>query len=135
MNESFFASIHCQSRKKCHICRSMTVPGVEFRLLLAGDESLWDCPFGVTAETITPLTISIPTPIPRKHWPDWAKALADDAHDDDRGVGDTVERRIGPAASMAFKSWYKAIFGAECKCERRKAEWNALYPYTAAQPS
>lgn len=70
-----------------------------------------------------------PKPIPRSEWPIWAKGLALMAVSYDAGIGDTVARLIGDANSERFKTWYKNIFGGECGCAARRAEWNAIYRY------
>ena len=62
-------------------------------------------------------------------WPWWAKAIALLKKDGDSGVGDTVERVIGPANSAAFQAWYLATFKKSCRCSQRKAEWNARFKY------
>lgn len=67
--------------------------------------------------------------VPLEKWPEWAKAMALLKQDGEIGVGDTVERIIGPAVGGKFKRWYKEKFGKSCGCERRKAEWNQKYRY------
>lgn len=67
-------------------------------------------------------------PVPRDEWPLWAKALALISTDQDKGIGDVVERTIGPVASEAFKVWYKRLFAKSCECDHRKEKWNAAYP-------
>lgn len=62
-------------------------------------------------------------------WPLWATAMALMKKDEDKGVGDTVHRVIGPSNSAEFKRWYLVIFGKSCGCERRQGEWNAQFPY------
>ncbi len=79
-------------------------------------------------------------PVPLADWPPWAKGfkmerdLAVFFHSEaaavDTGVGDTVHRLIGPAASDAFKKWHLERFGYECGCEARRAQWNTIYPYS-----
>jgi hypothetical protein len=133
----FTESAICQGRKKCHLCRADNRIGEGFRVEMGKmfempGAGMFACPFDVEA---VPLTVSaLPPPVPRKQWPEWAKRLADDANDNDVGIGDTVERRIGPAASAAFKTWYRAVFKKTCGCEKRKAEWNARYPYRMTLP-
>lgn len=68
-------------------------------------------------------------PQARATWPAWANAIAKLRKDEDRGVGDTVHRLIGEANSERFKRWHLKLFKATCGCQRRHAEWNALYPY------
>ena len=67
--------------------------------------------------------------IPRHEWPAWAKVVALAKNDSDIGVGDTVERTIGPIASEAFKSWFHKITGRPCACNFRKDKWNNEYRY------
>lgn len=67
-------------------------------------------------------------PIPRDQWPTWATWIASQAISADRGVGDTVHRRLGEAGEL-FKAAMSAL-GIECGCDARREEWNLLYPYT-----
>lgn len=137
MKTRFIDSIVCRGRKKCHLCRADNRIGERFRTEAAKmfempREGFFPCPFEVV---VVPVTISaLPALVPRKAWPDWAKRLADDASDEDVGIGDTVERRIGPVASKAFKTWHRAVFKKDCGCDKRKAEWNAKYPYRMTPP-
>ena len=66
---------------------------------------------------------------PVKQWPAWATAISLLKNDADKGVGDTVERIIGKAASATYKAWYKSVFGKSCGCGERKVRWNKDYPY------
>jgi len=67
--------------------------------------------------------------IPYDKWPVWAKALALMRKVEDKGIGDTVHRVIGPPASEAFKKWHVRIFGKSCGCSLRKVKWNAQFRY------
>lgn len=68
-------------------------------------------------------------PVDEKDWPMWAKALKFTvAAPQDKGIGDTVARVIGPENSEAFKVWYKKITGKDCGCNGRQKLWNQLYP-------
>ena len=67
--------------------------------------------------------------VPRAEWPMWANALALLAEEGDTGIGDTVERTIGPVASGAFKGWHRRTFGRPCACSERRERWNSQYPY------
>lgn len=67
-------------------------------------------------------------PIPRKDWPIWAKALAQFAKPEDKGIGDVVARMIGDENSAAFKNWFKLTFGKDCGCNGRQKLWNQTYP-------
>lgn len=75
----------------------------------------------------------MPAAIPWKQWPPWTKALRVLRTSADSGLGDTVERIIGPAQSKAFREWYRLTFDAECGCAERKMKWNAMYPYPTAE--
>lgn len=68
-------------------------------------------------------------PVPRDQWPLWANLLAAKRTPADAGVGDTAVRIIGPTASDKFKKWFKHVFGRDCSCEKRQAQWNSQYPY------
>lgn len=67
--------------------------------------------------------------VPYDGWPLWAKAMAAVKTPEDRGVGDTVERTIGPANSSAIKKFYHKTFGRTCNCDGRRDTWNRKYPY------
>jgi hypothetical protein len=68
-------------------------------------------------------------PVQPGQWPIWAKAMALMKKEEDKGVGDTVYRVIGPPASEAFQKWYARIFGKSCGCSRRHLRWNEQYRY------
>lgn len=70
--------------------------------------------------------IGTPEPTP---WPAWAKTIALLSRAGDLGVGDTVARVIGPHTSQTFQTWHLALFQRPCGCARRRAEWNAQFPY------
>ena len=65
--------------------------------------------------------------VPMGQWPLWAKAIQKIRSDEDKGVGDTVHRRLGKMGA-AFKIFMKSI-RAPCGCDRRREEWNQKYPY------
>jgi len=65
----------------------------------------------------------------RGEWPGWARGLAVLRRPEDTGVGDTVHRIIGDTASATFAKWHKIMFGTDCGCPERRAEWNKTYPY------
>jgi hypothetical protein len=46
----------------------------------------------------------------------------------DRGLGDIVERLVGPMGGEAFKKWHLKIFGKSCGCAARRDKWNAKFP-------
>lgn len=48
---------------------------------------------------------------------------------EDRSVGDTIPRTIGPVGGDAFKTWFHALTGHPCGCEDRQERFNALYAY------
>jgi len=73
-------------------------------------------------------------PVASSSWPRWATELAAHARPGDRGLGDVVEREIGPFGSDAFKEWYAGVAGVmarTCRCAEWKPVWNARYPATA----
>ncbi len=67
-------------------------------------------------------------PIPRGQWPIWAKALAQFAKPEDKGIGDVCYRLYGPENSEKFKRWFKAATGKDCGCAGRQARYNLQYP-------
>lgn len=62
--------------------------------------------------------------------PDWGglNFLKLMAKEGDHGIGDIIQRVIGPIGGDAFKKWYKRIFGKDCGCSERQEEWNLSYP-------
>ena len=60
-------------------------------------------------------------------WPFLAKPLRMFALPGDKGLGDIVERIIGPAGGEAYKIWYKQTFGKSCGCSQRRDKLNLLY--------
>ncbi len=64
----------------------------------------------------------------REEWPLWAKALAQLATLNDKGIGDVVARMIGDERSEKFKAWYLLTFGKPCGCNGRQKLWNTKYP-------
>ncbi len=66
--------------------------------------------------------------IARDQWPTWAKALAQFAKPEDKGIGDVVARIIGDERSEKFKAWYLVTFGKPCGCNGRQNLWNTKYP-------
>ncbi len=67
-------------------------------------------------------------PIPPDQWPLWAKALAQFAKPEDKGIGDAIARIIGDEQSEKFKAWYLITFGKKCGCNGRQTLWNIKYP-------
>ncbi len=78
-------------------------------------------------EVPRPSELSVQKPIPREEWPLWAKALAQFAAPDDKGIGDVVARMIGDENSAKFKAWHLATFGRTCGCNGRQNLWNQKY--------
>lgn len=66
---------------------------------------------------------------PAQNWPAWTLVVSLFAAPEDRGIGDTIARIIGPAGGNAFKRWYKKTFSKSCGCSERQKTLNRLYPY------
>ncbi len=75
----------------------------------------------------------LPKPVSVKldHWPLWALALRVLRKDGEHGLGDTIERVIGPETSKRFQELYEWAFGQSCGCKNRKAKFNTIYRYTS----
>lgn len=67
--------------------------------------------------------------LPFDSWPLWARSIARLRAQGDQGVGDTVERIIGPDNGDKLKAWYQKTFHRVCGCDGRKADWNIKYNY------
>jgi hypothetical protein len=66
---------------------------------------------------------------PYDQWPMWAKALKQLSRHEDKGLGDVVERVVGPVGGDAYKLWYKTTFGEDCVgCNKRKGNLNVRFP-------
>lgn len=48
---------------------------------------------------------------------------------DDKGVGDTLARIVGPIGGDAYKVWFKETFGRTCGCTERQEKINEQFPY------
>jgi hypothetical protein len=66
-------------------------------------------------------------PLHPDNWPAWAKLVAAMKAPEDKGVGSTIERKLG-LIGAAFKLTLKAL-GVPCGCGDRRELYNKLYPY------
>lgn len=67
--------------------------------------------------------------VPPSEWPLWARTMRQLSRPKDKGIGDVVERIVGPENSAAFKAFYKKTTGKDCGCSGRQKRWNILYPF------
>jgi hypothetical protein len=67
--------------------------------------------------------------MPRDEWPSWVNAIAAMKNDSDKGVGDTIQRVVGPVGGDSFKRWFQTIFHKSCGCTERQEAFNNQYPY------
>lgn len=63
-----------------------------------------------------------------REWPTILKPMKLLARPTDKGLGDIVERVVGPIGGDAYKAWYKTIFGKPCGCTHRQDRLNQLFP-------
>ena len=70
----------------------------------------------------------VEVPIQPGDWPIWLRPFKLLAVDNDRGLGDIVERVIGPVGGDAYKAWYEKAFGKPCKCTKRQDGLNERFP-------
>lgn len=61
-------------------------------------------------------------------WPMLLRPLKLLAKEGDKGLGDIVERTVGPIGGDAYKIWYERIFGKPCGCSERRDSLNLDYP-------
>jgi hypothetical protein len=66
--------------------------------------------------------------VPFEQWPLAFQLLAKAARPKDTGLGDVIERVVGPIGGLAFKLWFKRITARDCGCTARKQKLNAQYP-------
>lgn len=123
----------CPTRAHCAACRDTGDVGRAFRASAArafGVPADFDCPHGL-AWDCGPQPILVPAgaggPVTRDLWPGWADAIADLREPGDKGVGDTVHRKLAEGG-LAFKLTLRAM-GVACGCDERREQWNAMYPY------
>ncbi len=64
-----------------------------------------------------------------KSWPLIFRLLAKQRYYTDKGIGDTIERIVGPVGGDAFKKLYKSIMKQDCGCNYRRDLLNKEYPY------
>ena len=67
-------------------------------------------------------------PVPLSGWPLPLQLLAKLAKPTDAGLGDVIERVVGPIGGNAFKLWFRRATGRDCGCGQRKQKLNELYP-------
>jgi len=67
-------------------------------------------------------------PIPYEDWPAPFKALIPFAIPQDVGLGDTIERHVGPIGGRLFAKWFFETFNRSCGCDTRREKWNIQYP-------
>lgn len=84
-------------------------------------------------EVFDDIGISAPTPLlirrtSSTEWPLALRPLKLLAQPGDKGLGDIVERVIGPVGGEAYKKWYLKVFGKPCGCTRRKDNLNERFP-------
>lgn len=65
-------------------------------------------------------------------WPLLLQPLKLLAQPGDKGLGDIVDRVIGPAGGDAYKAWYEKIFKTSCGCKKRQDNLNGRYPLESA---
>lgn len=80
-----------------------------------------------------PAMVSAPVQAPQQpiaydEWPILFRLLAGRRKETDAGLGDVVERLIGPIGGDAFKTWFKLATGRDCGCGARKEFLNQRYP-------
>jgi hypothetical protein len=78
-------------------------------------------------QVVRPGSASPPPPKPES-WPLLLRPMKLLAAPEDRGLGDIVERTVGPIGGDAFKAWHQTLFGRSCGCVERREAWNVRYP-------
>lgn len=62
------------------------------------------------------------------NWPLLLQPLKLLAKGGDRGLGDIIERVVGPIGGEAYKKWHLKIFGTSCSCSERRDSLNVDFP-------
>lgn len=83
---------------------------------------------GVRVEHGDDVPLGLPKEKTSKDWPVLLRPMKLLAQPQDKGLGDIVERTIGPVGGDAYKLWYKVTFGKTCGCTKRKDNLNERYP-------
>lgn len=68
-----------------------------------------------------------PDAVPRSEWPMLARVVSRFRKDGERGVGDTIQSKLGVSGEW-FKMAMQTLAGG-CGCTARQAWLNARYPY------
>ncbi len=63
-----------------------------------------------------------------QEWPLALKPLKLLCRPGDKGLGDIVERVIGPVGGDSYKAWYEKVFGVPCGCIKRIDNLNQRFP-------
>jgi len=50
------------------------------------------------------------------------------AQEGDKGLGDIIQRTVGPFGGEAFKKWHMKIFNVGCGCSERQNTLNIEFP-------
>lgn len=67
--------------------------------------------------------------VPKLDWPILWRPMKLLAQPSDKGLGDIVERTIGPVGGDAYNAWYKKMYGTKCpRCIKDKNKLNERYP-------
>lgn len=61
-------------------------------------------------------------------WPFFLQPLKLLAKPEDKGLGDIVERVIGPVGGDVYKAWYEKTFDKPCSCNKHQDRLNEVYP-------
>jgi hypothetical protein len=77
---------------------------------------------------IMPVPVPGVEPITFQQWPPAFQLLAKAAKPEDKGLGDIIDRVVGPVGGVKFKLWFKHITRRDCGCSARKQKLNELYP-------
>jgi len=83
---------------------------------------------GPRSGSVAHTTSSFIQPKPAKEWPVPIKALKIFSRKEDRGIGDTIARVVGPIGGEAYKRWHLREFGKPCGCSERQQRLNQKYP-------
>ena len=101
-------------------------------------------PVSIAFQEPVEISTRIPQPKPQRQeskpagvWPAnifgvVARALKLMRTPEDKGVGDTIARVVGPIGGDAYKVWFMDTFGRSCGCTERQDSLNERFPYEKA---
>lgn len=100
----------------------------EGELIVIAEQTARPLQAKITVRTSAQDNVRLAMPLPRQEWPMAISLMANLAGPNDAGMGDVIERIVGPIGGITFQTWYRKITGKDCGCGARKQWLNERYP-------